>query len=184
MTVRPAELEDLEACLKLDHSYLTDHVWQMEVQESKALVNVSFHAVRLPRPVHVKYPRDRHDLLSAWHHHDCFLVAVDESPEFERKPPLITGYLSLAAHDWHKTGWVSDLVVAPEHRRRGIATQLLHAAKEWASGNGLRRLLVEIQTKNHPALCFLERLGFGFCGYNDRYYANQDIVLFFSVDLH
>jgi ribosomal protein S18 acetylase RimI-like enzyme len=182
MRIRPAELEDLEGCLNLDHSYLTDHVWQMDVQEGKLRVTVNFRTVRLPRPVHVKYPRDRDALAAEWHRRDCFLIATTEGTQGQETRP-IAGYLTMGEQDWHKTGWVSNLVVAPEHRRKGIAGQLLRMGKEWARGAGLQRLLVETQTKNHPALCFLDKQGFSFCGYNDRYYANQDIALFFSLDL-
>jgi ribosomal protein S18 acetylase RimI-like enzyme len=181
--VRPAELEDVRTCLDLDNSYLTEHVWQMEVQEKKGMVAVTFRTMRLPRPVHVQYPRGREALLTDWHHRDCFLVASAQSSAQGHEPPPIWGYLTMAAHDWHQTGWVADLVVAPEQRRRGIAAQLLQAGKEWAHRAGLRRLVIEAQTKNYPALRFLERHGFSFCGYNDRYYANQDIALFFALDL-
>lgn len=182
MKIRPAELEDLEACLNIDHSYLTDHVWQMEVREAKAAVTVNFRTVRLPRPVHVKYPRNRESLMAEWHRRDCFLVATVDSNQ-QNQASSIVGYLTMGEHNWHKTGWVADLVIAPIQRRKGTAAALLHAAKDWAREAGLRRLMVETQTKNHPALCFLERQGFSFCGYNDRYYDNQDIALFFSLDL-
>jgi GNAT superfamily N-acetyltransferase len=89
----------------------------------------------------------------------------------------------MAAYEWHKTGWVADLVTTREYRRKGIATRLLQAGAQWARKAGLCRLIVETQTKNHPAMRFLERRGFSFCGYNDRHYANQDIAVFFSVDL-
>jgi ribosomal protein S18 acetylase RimI-like enzyme len=184
MIVRPAEMEDLESCLNLDHSYRTAHVWQMDVHEAKAGVTVNFRTVRLPRPVVVKYPRGREEMQSAWHRRDCFLVAEAGDGDGPPGARPIVGYLTMDACDWHKTGWVADLVIAPEHRRKGIATQLLQAGKDWARKTGLRRLTVETQTKNHPALCFLERLAFSFCGYNDQYYANQDIALFFSLDLH
>ncbi len=177
MTIRPAELEDLKACLALDHSYLTEHVWQMDVHEGDGLVEVTFRAMRLPRAVHVAYPRDREALLADWHRRDCFLVATREDEA------QIVGYLTMAAHDWHKTGWVADLVVAPAHRRQGIATRLLRAGQEWARKAGLGRLMIETQTKNYPAIRLLERQRFAFCGYNDRYYANQDIALFFALSL-
>lgn len=177
MTIRPAELEDLEACLALDHSYLTEYVWQMDVQEGNDKVVVTFRTTRLPRLVHVEYPRDREALLADWHHRDSFLVAT------AKNDAQIVGYLTMAAQDWHKTGWVADLVVAPEHRRQGIASQLLQAGAKWAHKAGLRRLIVETQTKNYPAIRFLERQGFSFCGYNDHYYSNQDIALFFTLNL-
>lgn len=183
MIVRPAELEDLEACLSLDHSYHTGHVWQMEVQDGTALTTVSFRAVRLPRPAHVHYPRNRKALLTGWHSRDCFLVAVANDGEQRSKTHPIVGYLTMSAYDWHQTGWVADMVIAPRYRRQGIATQLLQAGKEWARKHNLRRLTTEMQTKNHPAMCFLEKAGFTFCGYNDHYYANQDIALFYSLDL-
>jgi ribosomal protein S18 acetylase RimI-like enzyme len=184
MKIRPAELEDLEACLNLEHAYLTDHVWQMEVQEDAARVRVSFRTVRLPRPVYVPYPRDREALLAEWHRLDCFLVAMDEKINTkDSNLATIVGYVTMAEHDWHQIGWISNLVVAPEYRRERIATRLLHAAKEWAREAGLRRLVVETQTKNSPAIKFLEKMGFSFCGYNDRYYGNEDIALFFSVEL-
>jgi ribosomal protein S18 acetylase RimI-like enzyme len=183
MIIRPAELEDLEACLKIDHSYLTEHAWQMDVQEAKALFTVNFRTVRLPRRVHVRYPRDREELLSGWHRRDCFLVATAGEDVQGSGSHSIVGYLTMEEHDWHKTSWVADLVVSPEHRRKGVASRLLQAGKDWAWEAGLHRLTIETQTKNYPALCFLERLGFSFCGYNDRYYTNQDIALFFSVGL-
>jgi ribosomal protein S18 acetylase RimI-like enzyme len=89
----------------------------------------------------------------------------------------------MAARDWHQTGWVADLVVAPEYRRGGIATQLLQAGQAWALQAGLRRLIVETQTRNYPAINLLQRSGFSFCGYNDRYYTNQDIAVFFALNL-
>jgi ribosomal protein S18 acetylase RimI-like enzyme len=174
MTIRPATLDDLPVCLALDHSYLTEYVWQMDVQEQNGQVGVTFRTTRLPRPVHVQYPRDQEALLADWHHRDCFLIADTQE---------IAGYLTMSARDWHKTGWVADLVVAPEYRRRGLATQLLQAGLTWARQEGLRRLIVEAQTKNYPAIRFLERQGFSFCGYNDRYYVNQDIAIFFVLNL-
>jgi ribosomal protein S18 acetylase RimI-like enzyme len=182
MIIRSAELSDLEDCLNLDHSYLTSHVWQMDVQENQARVSVSFRTVRLPRPAHVEYPRDRDALLAEWHRRDCFLVATQEQNQ-NTASSLILGYLTLGEQSWHKTGWVSNLVVDPEHRREGIATQLLQAAKDWARAAGMRRLTVETHTKNYPAISLLEKCGFAFCGYNDRYYASEDIVLFFSLRL-
>jgi ribosomal protein S18 acetylase RimI-like enzyme len=183
-TIRPAEMEDLKSCLNLDHSYLTAHVWQMDVHEADAGVAVNFRAVRLPRPVTVRYPRVREEMPGAWHRRDCFLVAEAGDSDMSPRSRHIVGYLTMDAYEWHKTGWVADLVVAPEHRRKGVATQLLQEGKSWARKTGLHRLTVETQTKNYPAICLLERLAFSFCGYSDQYYANRDIALFFSLDLH
>ena len=42
---------------------------------------------------------------------------------------------------------------------------------------------MEMQTKNFPAMQFARAQGFVFCGFNDHYYTNQDIALFFGKNL-
>jgi ribosomal protein S18 acetylase RimI-like enzyme len=77
--------------------------------------------------------------------------------------------------------WITDLVVALRLRRQGIGSALMLAAQEWASTRPeSRRLVVEIQPKNHPAVSLVQKLGFDFCGYNDHYFANHDLAIFFS----
>jgi len=75
---------------------------------------------------------------------------------------------------------VTDLVVTPTLRRQGIATALVMAGEEWSSVKGLRRMIVDMQSKNIPGIRLFGKLGFEFCGYNDHFYANQDIAIFFS----
>ncbi len=79
------------------------------------------------------------------------------------------------------TTWVTDLVVDPSLRRQGIGSALLLAAQEWSAGRpDSRRLVLEIQPKNHPAVNLAQKLGFDFCGYNDHYFANHDLAIFFA----
>ena len=179
MLTRPAQLEDLDVCLAIDPSFVTDRVWQMNLCEEREAITASFRAVRLPRPIQVGYPRDPATLRVNWNHQDFFQVALQSS---DPQSPIV-GYLTMSAQDWHQTGWIADLVVAPEHRRQGVATALLKAAGQWAWQEDLHRLVIEVQTKNYPAICFVQRRGFAFCGYNDHYYTNQDIALFFGLNL-
>jgi ribosomal protein S18 acetylase RimI-like enzyme len=76
-------------------------------------------------------------------------------------------------------GRVVNVAVDRGYRRRGIGRALMRHARQWAREQGLRLLQVEATTKNYPALCFYQKLGFQFCGFNDHYYLNQDIALFF-----
>ena len=57
---------------------------------------------------------------------------------------------------------------------------LLKAAHRWAMEHNLKQLMLETQTKNYPAISLAQKQGFHFCGYNERYYPNGDIALFFS----
>jgi RimJ/RimL family protein N-acetyltransferase len=64
-----------------------------------------------------------------------------------------------------------------------VATALVGAARYWALDNELDKIMLETQTKNYPAIRFAQKHRFVFCGYNDRYYSNGDIAVFFSSTL-
>jgi ribosomal protein S18 acetylase RimI-like enzyme len=69
--------------------------------------------------------------------------------------------------------------VSRPYRRRQIALRLTKAAATWAREHDLSRLMIETQTKNFPGIRFCEAAGFTFCGFNDRYFPNRDIAVFF-----
>jgi len=175
MIVRLATLADLNACLELDHSSVTDHVWQMKVQETDTRVGVTFDTVRLPRRMAAAYPRNLEQLVEDWQRGEGFLTAEIDGE--------VQGYVDVLAQPWQRLGWIANLAVDRSFRRRGIGTALMRHARQWAREQGLQMLLAEATTKNYPALCFYQKLGFQFCGFNDHYYTNQDIALFFVQTL-
>jgi GNAT superfamily N-acetyltransferase len=175
MQIRPAWPRDLEACAALDHSYTTNQVWQVEVREENGVPTVTFRLARLPREVRVNYPRQDDELLAGWQQRDGFLVAVDQG--------YIHGYVGLTAQAELGIARVGDLVVDRPSRRRGVGTALLKAASQWGREQELGWLLVEVQTKNYPAIRFCRSRGLTFCGYNDHYWPSRDIVLFFGESL-
>jgi len=175
IAIRLATAADIPHLIELDHSYVSDYVWQMEVQQDEELVNVTFRQIRLPRSARVEYPRSPRLLEQDWQDRSAVLVALlAEQP---------VGYISLMQHTAPLATWTTDLVVMRRLRRQGIGTALLLAAQEWAKTHGSSRLVLEMQPKNYPAICLAQKLGFDFCGYSDRYYSNQDIALFFARPL-
>jgi ribosomal protein S18 acetylase RimI-like enzyme len=177
MTVRKGDLKDLNACVLIDNSYVTDNVWQVQAEERPYEETViTFRTVRLPRSMRVSPPRDTDFLLQDWERGECFLIA-DEGDE-------IRGYLDMTVQAWNRTGWIKDMAVPKRYRRQGIGTTLLRAALRWARSHDLRAVMLETQTKNYPAICFFRKHGFIFCGFNDHYYSNQDIAVFFAYHLH
>ncbi len=176
--VRPATSTDLPLLASLDHSYSTDYVWQMETRQADGggeAVLVTFRSVRLPRSVRVNPPRDAHGLAEAWNRRVCFLVAEEGGH--------LKGYLNLTLAAVPGTGWIADLGVERRFRRMGVASVLLAAALQWARANHLQRVVLETQSKNFPAISFAQKHGLVYCGYNDRYYPNQDVALFFGANL-
>ena len=193
MLIRLANLPDLNLCLALDADSQTDHVWQMEEREEREGIVVRFQTVRLPRVMRVTYPRDREDLLLSWQNGSTILVA-SEPPEPEtdvewaeptesHEPASVYAYCQLDIAEWQRTGWVNHLIVDRRMRRRGIGTELMKASMAWARYKQLQRLMVVVQTKNYPGISFCQKHGFSFCGFNDRYYPNRDIALFFALNI-
>jgi len=173
MPIHTAELVDIELCSLLDMSYTTKYVWQVHAREHARSINLRFDSVRLPRAMQVDYPRDSAELTTHWQRQACFLVAYDEFGE-------VLGFVDGYPEPWQNQLLVLNFVIDRPHRQQGIGTKLLKATKEWAIYHGLHRFTVEMQTKNHPAISFFQKHGLEFCGYNEKYYANGDIALFFS----
>ncbi len=173
--IRPAVAEDIESLASIDHDYTSDFAWQMDISSEEGQVNVNFRQIRLPRSVRVDYPRSPRQLREDWQGRSGLLVALLSSD--------IIGYVSLMRNIAPMTTWATDLAVMRRLRRQGIGTALVLAAQEWARQHGDYRLILEMQPKNFPAISLAQKLGFDLCGYNDRYYANHDIALFFAKGL-
>jgi ribosomal protein S18 acetylase RimI-like enzyme len=174
--IRHAVSSDLPVFLSFEHAYQTSYVWQIERLVEDTQVVVNFREIRLPRPVHVNYPRPVDLLAKQWNQRALTLASIVNNQ--------IVGYVSVVEQAMPGTAWIMDLVVKAEHRRQGIATAMIVAAQEWAIHRRYRRVILEMQSKNYPAVRLANKLGFEFCGYNDYYYPNQDIALFFTRFLH
>lgn len=173
--IRPTIAPDLPRLMGMDHSTTTDYVWQMEFHREGNQVQAIFREVRLPRPITVMYPNSPYVLADEWTHKSLMLTAL------RGKDPI--GYLCLREEGSAALAWITDLVVLREARRQGVGSALLTAAQVWASGRGDRRLMLEMPSKNVPAIRLAQKHGFEFCGYNDHYYLTQDVALFFAKSL-
>lgn len=52
------------------------------------------------------------------------------------------------------------LYVAPEHRRHGIGSALVHYTEEWARARGEQQIGLQVFQFNHTALAFYRSLGY------------------------
>src|SRR5512146_1113863 len=76
--VRPAIASDLSRLVAINHSCLSDYVWQLELRRDVGQITSSFREVRLPRTVPVTYPRNPMTLSDEWTRRDTILVALHE----------------------------------------------------------------------------------------------------------
>lgn len=171
MHIYRADLRDLAVCLTLDASFETDHVWQVTQQPEDNQVVTRFQIVRLPRSMQVQYPRWSEALLTHQQRGDLILVAASANE--------VRGYIDQETQLDQGVAWIHHLIVAPEYRRQGIGEALLARGLQQARQQALSHVMTVVQSKNHPATLFLQKQGFRFCGYNERYYRNRDIGLYF-----
>jgi len=170
--VRPANTNDLPRLMALDHSCSSDYVWQLDVRREPNQFTANFREVRLPRSVEVKYPHNPFTLAEQWGRRDAVFTALQENNP--------VGYICLTEEHAAAIVWVTDIIVAPEQRRKGVGSALLMAGQAWALERGARRLVLEMQSKNQACIRMMQKFGYEFCGYNDQYYPTQDIALFFG----
>lgn len=170
--IRPVIETDVPALAGIEHAYKSNYCWQMELTSQEREITVNFREIRLPRQITVEYPRKPELLLQDWTRRTGLLAGVLGG--------VPIAYISIMEGMSPSTAWVTDLVVALSFRRKGIATAMVLAGQEWARGRHNRRMILEMQSKNMPAIRLALKLGFEFCGYNDLYYSNQDIALFFA----
>jgi ribosomal protein S18 acetylase RimI-like enzyme len=170
--IRPAVVTDIPVLMAIDHSCQTDYVWQMDVQRDEGQVGAIFREIRLPRSVSVPYPRAVSALPDSWNRRAGMLAAMIGKQ--------VVGYIRMSDLILPRTAWMTDIVVSPRFRHQGVGTALILAAQSWAVDRKDNRALMEMPSKNNPAICLARKLGYEFCGYNDLYYETQDIALFFG----
>jgi GNAT superfamily N-acetyltransferase len=175
--IRDALVTDIQPCLGLDHTYDTDHVWQMTASEDSSQRQIIFKTERLPRTMEAACVPHADRLRRSLAADHCFLVAA------RRDSAEVLGYLALRSDPSYDLAHIHDLIVSRPYRRHRIGTRLLNVARQWAREHNLKQLTIELQTKNHPAALFCQQAGLRFCGFNDHYFPNQDIAIFFCQTL-
>ncbi len=170
--IRPTVANDLSRLMGFDHSISSDSVWQLELRREAGQVTAAFREVRLPRSISVAYPHNPFALADDWARKSMMYTAlIGQEP---------AGYIGLLERGTASVVYINDLAVNVAHRRQGVGSTLLEAAQDWAAGRSHRRIILEMQSKNLPVIRLAQKFGYEFCGYNDHYYHNQDVALFFA----
>ncbi|MFZ3069742.1 MAG: GNAT family N-acetyltransferase [Anaerolineaceae bacterium] len=172
LEIRPARQEDLDKMVALDHNSTSEYAYKLEVTHDKGSFTQNFQRVYLPRAVTLNYPKDEATLFQSWDKADALFVGILLSQ--------VIAYVALDLGSIKDTVRVSDLVVAPPIRRKGVGSGILLACEGWAHDHKAHRLLMELQMRNDPAIQMVKKLGYQMCGYMDQYFPNRDTALFFD----
>jgi ribosomal-protein-alanine N-acetyltransferase len=79
---------------------------------------------------------------------------------------------------------VTNLLVAPEARRRGIGLGLMLALIDAAIESGARHLTLEVRSENRAALALYARLGLAPVGVRKGYYGDDDALIMWAHEIH
>jgi ribosomal-protein-alanine N-acetyltransferase len=78
---------------------------------------------------------------------------------------------------------VTNLLVDPEWRRRGIGLELMRALIDEAVAEGARHITLEVRSENDPARRLYARLGLAPVGMRKGYYGDDDALILWAHDI-
>ncbi len=119
------------------------------------------------------FPKSPYDWITFLNLHalfpETFLVYERVDADQYREEEKILGYIIFS-----QDGHIISIAVHPQHRKKGIGTQLLqralktpHSKKVWA----------EVRRSNQGAQTFYFRMGFQITGMVPNYYGNEDALI-------
>ena len=92
----------------------------------------------------------------------AFLVALEPGTD------KVVGYAGLLV--MADEGYITNVAVFPEYRRRGVAEQIIQVFCDFAQGNHLAFLTLEVRPSNAPAISLYNSFGFEEVGRRKNYY--------------
>ena len=100
----------------------------------------------------------------------AFLVALDDNDN-------VAGYAGLQAV--LDEGYITNVAVRPDCRRQGIAGKLLQVFLDFAKGNHLAFLSLEVRASNYDAIALYGSRGFRSVGRRKKYYEHprEDAII-------
>ena len=95
---------------------------------------------------------------------DCAAFLVAEEPETHR----VLGYAGVLV--MADEGYITNVAVFPDYRRQGIAAQIIKVFCDFAAGNHLSFLTLEVRPTNTAAIELYRSFGFEEVGRRKNYY--------------
>ena len=170
-----ATLDEFPQIAKMDLSFESDYVWKTQMLEGLGSIEASFQRIRLPKTIRVSFQAYSTANLEALIRQRQILSV--------RYEDQVIGYLRLEQDETVNRLVMKTGGVMPEYRNKGVGTVLLERVSEIARNNNIRNLVCMVQAKNDPAIHFLMARGFVFCGYQEFFFRNMEIGLFFSKNI-
>lgn len=92
----------------------------------------------------------------------AYPLGEDNKPQLDKPAGYVIGSFHQEAPLFiqNRFGYIADLWVEPDYRRRQIGQQLLDAAFTWFKSQGVSRVQLEVDVNNEVGLHFWRKMGF------------------------
>ena len=184
--VRMAMDSDAAQCGEVDTKYITKDVWQLDTRQEDREIRILLRQIELPKPVALTARQSVPKMVRPgvlWLVAEDIETVAGDAANMPASVGQVTGYLVATRPHGGEIVYLTSLAVASTHRRQRLAVRLLEQARRWASLGSATEILADVSARNTPALRCLQRVGFRFCGYNDRLYPDGEVALFLSLSL-
>lgn len=159
----------------MDLSFESDYVWKTQTLEEYESFESSFQRIRLPKTIRVSFQAyNSANMETLIRNREILSVRYDDR---------VIGYVRLERDETVNRLMLKTGGIMPEYRNKGVGSVLLDQVTEIARHNSLRSIVCMVQAKNDPAIHFLLSHGFVFCGYQEFFFRNMEIGLFFSKNV-
>ena len=169
--IRPLVMVDQSLLERLiTAGYTSTEAYQVAREETPDRIRFELWLIQLDQPVVKRYPLDAQmiarylALVTAGH---AFGAFVDEA---------CVGIALCEPHTWNAGLFIHEFRIAPSFQRMGIGRALMAAVEEHARAEGMRRVVLETQTTNVPAIRFYRALGFTLDAVDISLYSNDDLA--------
>ena len=169
--IRPLVMVDQSLLERLiTAGYTSTEAYQVAREETPDRIRFELRLIQLDQPVVKRYPLDAQmiarylALVTAGH---AFGAFVDEA---------CVGIALCEPHTWNVSLFIHEFRIAPGFQRMGIGRALMAAVEENARAEGMRRVVLETQTTNVPAIRFYRALGFTLDAVDISLYSNDDLA--------
>ncbi len=173
--IQLANMVDYPLIRKIDLGFESNYVWKSQIDDDLDAYTIVLQKIKLPKTIHVPFQAgDETALENMVKRNEVFVARYEKQ---------VIGFVHLDRDLVNNRIEIKTGGVKPEYRRKGIGTAILNGIQEMARQNEIARIVMTVQAKNDPAIRFLMSKGYQFCGYQEFFFPNLEIALFFSKNI-
>lgn len=156
--------------------YTTEGYFDVEIREDADSFHVDMVMKKFDEPV--LHNPDFSDGLYAdyWPGAEAWGIIGEEVGEDGLPKKKLLACIECCPEEWSNRLLVTEVWVADELHRQGIATRMMNLVKEKAMRDGRRAIMLETQSCNLHAIAFYKSQGFQLMGIDSCCYGNFDIA--------